>query len=139
MFMSFGGGFGFGGVPQILSNDDVQCAFDALPDNIKSIFNKYNISKSYISCMSGLIQTEPIFRSYDLLKKERKILIDFAYDGMNKMLEDEKNLLSEIKKYSDNKRFYFMQFQVSLEMWITTHEKELKTIKEDLKNINYEV
>lgn len=103
--------------PNLLNDNDVLKSISAMPDNVIDIIELYNIDiKKYVSYNSGLLQTEPILKNYDLTNVDRKILIDYAMERTKVLCEKEKEYLTILKKDINKGDFTFISMYQELQM-----------------------
>ncbi len=111
--------------PNFLSDNDVLKSISSMPENVIDIIELYNIDiKKYVSYNSGLLQTEPILKKYDLTKGDRKILIEYAMKRTKILAKKEKEYLALMKKDIDSGDFTFVNMYHELQYRCSLRKEE---------------
>jgi hypothetical protein len=122
--------------PNLLTDEDVLKSISAMPHDVIDIIELYNIDvKKYVSYNSGLLQTEPILKNYNLLPNDRKILIEYAMKRTKVLAKKEKELLSYLKKDIDSGDFTFVQMYHDMAMRCDMRKKDIDL--SDLYKVKY--
>lgn len=131
----------FMGPPRFLNDEMILKSISSMPDNVIDIIELYGVDiKKYFSYSSGLLQTLPLLKAYDFTDSDRKILIDYAVDRLQEIIDQEVVYLDMFQKAIDKGDYTFIEVYEILKgrVKFRKYEEKIADVRTDLESTKFD-